>query len=215
MSKSSNHGAQSPRSKTDFSHNPTYELFDKLSQCNNLTIRNVETNTESPITIEKVGKDNISVNKVRFDESQNETKFFDPDYFKPPESVIHNSPLSSRLAFLLAKVSLRYGMCKKDITVLHDSGCAKTILSYDIFRQFPDNHKLGLRQAPNLRVESFDGSQSQIVGVVDLFIQFTGSNGIEATFLHEVLVHKATTHDLMLGRDFTGKELDYKICETN
>ena len=125
-----------------------------------------------------------------------------------------SKPLSSRLAFLLAEVSLHKSQCKLPITILHDSGCAHSIMSYNVFKQFPKKQMKRLRPATNFRVESFDGFQSPVVGILDIDLHFAGSNGVYATYSHPVIVHKSTTHDLMLGRDFTGKKKDYKICET-
>ena len=213
MSKSSTNGAQPHSSKTNFSCNDANDFFDNLTKCNNLTITNAKTKQVSPIVVKRYEEPKLEINNSKI---QNFNSFISDSNFSvtPPKSVINNSALSSRLAFLLAEVSLVPGKCKKPITVLHDSGCAKTILSYEVFRQFPDSHKVGLQPAPHLRVESFEGAQSSIVGIINLYIQFTGSNGVVARFSHPVIVHKSTTHDLMLGRDFTGETLDYRICET-
>ena len=208
MSKSSNKGAKAHSSKTNNSFDSVNDLFGKLAQCNNLTIQNLETGHIEPISIIKT-------------ENQNSVKSVISDTFSepPPQkkdiiSVNLNSNLSSRLAFLLADVSLHPSKCKRPVTILHDSGCAHSILSYSVFKQFPDAHKKHLQIAPNLRVESFDGSQSPIVGIIELNIHFSGSNGVKATYSHPVIVHKNTTHDLMLGRDFTGFEKKLKVCET-
>jgi len=124
------------------------------------------------------------------------------------------APLTSRLAFVMADVSI-LKTYKIPINLLLDSGCAHSILSYEIFKQFPDSHKSKLKPVPpTFKVESFDGSQSPIVGIVDVRLHFTGSNGIYSAYQLPVIVHKSTTHDFMLGRDFTGVDKKIKVLET-
>jgi hypothetical protein len=115
----------------------------------------------------------------------------------------------------MADISIIKTKNKIPINLLLDSGCAHSILSYEIFKQFPDSHKAKLKPVPpRFKVESFDGSQSPIIGVVDVHLHFTGSNGIYSAYQLPVIVHKSTTHDFMLGRDFTGVDAKIKILET-
>ena len=199
MSQSSNHGASknSHRSKTNFSKKQqgTNDFLDSLLQCNNVSIQHFDPNNKTPISITKVDKD-------YFSPELKQALIDDEKSHKPSiVSVNLSEPLTARLAFVLADISLEQGKCYKPVTVLHDSGCSLSILSFDVFRQFPDSHKAKLEPVTNLRVESFEGTQSSIVGMIDIFIRFSGSNGVQTTFKHPVLVHQSTKHDLMLGRD--------------
>ena len=135
--------------------------------------------------------------KIKKSKNKNSAVSFDQDFLNSINADV-SKPLSSRLAFLLAEISIAPDKCKLPITILHDSGCAHSILSYSAFKQFPNSHQKRLRQATNLRVESFDGIQSPIVGIIDIYLHFAGANGVYSTYRHPVIVHKSTTHDLML-----------------
>ena len=204
MKQSSINGATIPQ-KTDFSNVDNASVFlDKLAKCKNKTFRACKASVKQ--TAQPKSAKSSSKRK-------SQTASFDQSFLNSVNADV-NKPLSSRLAFLLADVSIHPSESKLPITILHDSGCAHSILSYKAFQQFPIAHQKRLRKANNFKVESFDGNQSPIVGILDIYLHFAGANGVYATYKHPVIVHKSTTHDLMLGRDFTGQEMDYKICES-
>ena len=99
------------------------------------------------------------------------------------------------------------------IKALHDSGCAKTIMSQKVFEEICQQDQVILHQLPNVAIASCTGERTQPTGYVSIYMEFQDEQGRTATFPHDILVHETLDHDLLLGRDFTGSQ--HKILETN
>ena len=112
-------------------------------------------------------------------------------------------------------VKLSYGQYdnKLQVKALHDSGCAKSIIHSKIFEKIPNYEKIKITPLPNVRITSFSGERTNVLGFVTLNLTFEGDNGNRLSFLHDVLVHDKLEHDFLLGRDFTGSPV--KVLETN
>ena len=125
-----------------------------------------------------------------------------------------SATLSSGLARMHVNVSLNGNENESlDLFALHDSGCELSILSKKAFNKLCQLHQrnndyskqtdVTLQSADGCLVEAFDGTQTPACGLYDIVLHFTGINGIKKAYQHTVLVHESTTHDLMLGSEFT------------
>ena len=95
---------------------------------------------------------------------------------------------------------------------LHDSGCAKTIMSTRTYKALQDNTKIELKPIRNVAISSCTGERTQPIGYVSVLMEFQ-SHSDSVSFPHDILVHDTLDHDLLLGRDFTGSH--HKLMETN
>ena len=114
-----------------------------------------------------------------------------------------NASLSKGLAFVHLHISTSEDINDSiPLKALHDSGCEKSILSYETFRKLPGWRQTRLQPAPNCMVSAFDGTMTPVKGILTIVMHFTGCNGIHKSFQHTVVVSDATAHDFMIGADF-------------
>ena len=100
------------------------------------------------------------------------------------------------------------------VTALHDSGCSKTIMSYDLYKKLIPLGVAEIYQDPRYQAVRMASKEVQrIKGVTDITIHFQGENGCTKSYLLNVIVHEGLAQDFFLGRDFTGSEA--KAFETN
>ena len=98
------------------------------------------------------------------------------------------------------------------IKALHDSGCAKTIISKRIFDQLAGAPRAKVIPLPTVYISSCTGEKTNVHGLVTLTLKFLGDNDKVISFQHDALIHDGIEHDFLLGRDFTGSSA--KILET-
>ena len=106
---------------------------------------------------------------------------------------------------------------------LHDSGCEKTIMSKRAFDKICKKHydsnvtmhrkNTQVQKVTDCLVSAYDGSLTPAVGTFDVTFHFKGVNGVTKQYKRNVIVHEHTTHDLMLGGDFTRSTA--KLLESN
>ena len=100
-----------------------------------------------------------------------------------------------------------------EVRALHDSGCAKTIMSLQTYNRLLETGHIPIQPLQDISISSCTGERSKPVGITSIYLIFEGDNGNIASFPHDVLVHETVEYDFMLGRDFTGSK--YKLYETN
>ena len=100
------------------------------------------------------------------------------------------------------------------ITALHDSGCSKTIMSYELYKRLIPLGVAEIYQDPRYQAVRLASKEVQrIKGVTDINIHFQGENDCTKSYFLNVIVHEGLAQDFFLGRDFTGSEA--KAFETN
>ena len=99
------------------------------------------------------------------------------------------------------------------VKALHDSGCAKSLIHENIFKQIPFSDQITVTKLPHIFISSCTGEQTNVKGMASINMTFIGENNNKITFPHDVLIHDSLEHDFLLGRDFTGSPV--KILETN
>ena len=103
---------------------------------------------------------------------------------------------------------------KVHVLALHDSGCAKTIISQKIFDKLLAQGHIEIKQPERPTViVSCTGEAKSITGLADILLHFEGINNVKKSFELNVIVHSGITQDFLLGRDFTGS--DARAFETN
>ena len=100
------------------------------------------------------------------------------------------------------------------VVALHDSGCSKTIISYDLYKRIAEYGATPIYDDPKYQaVKTASGEIQKVMGVTDVTLHFKGENSCSKSFHLNVIVHKGLALDFFLGRDFTGS--DAKAFETN
>ena len=100
------------------------------------------------------------------------------------------------------------------IRALHDSGCAKTIISTATFNRLVQQGHISVHHPENkIVIVTCTGEAQPIQGTVDIIFHFQGSNNVNKSYELNVLVHSSLNQDCLLGRDFTGSNA--KAFETN
>jgi len=101
-----------------------------------------------------------------------------------------------------------------NVTALHDSGCAKTVIRTSTFeRLLQQGHVELTNHEDPIVLVSCTGEEESTTGTADIMLHFQGDNGKKLSFELNVLIHPKITQDFLLGRDFTGS--DAKAFETN
>ena len=119
------------------------------------------------------------------------------------------------LAFIDLQISSQSSPTNRlPIRALHDGGCAKTIINLKLFNQLKEQGNIEIiKPATRTVIVSCTGEYKEVIGSVDIIMHFTGSNGINMSFNINAMISEAVSHDMFLGRDFTGSEA--KAFETN
>ena len=99
------------------------------------------------------------------------------------------------------------------VRALHDSGCAKTIMSTNTYHKLHQTQPIHLKKLKNVSISSCTGEKTRPMGYVSVYMAFSDNKGNTLMFPFDILVHEALDHDMLLGRDFTGSR--YKSFETN
>jgi hypothetical protein len=125
-----------------------------------------------------------------------------------------SNTFSTDLPYIYVQLSL-YSSKAQPITVraLHDSGCSQTMISKAAYLRIPGSNINNIEPTSKFKIAAFDGRITPPLGMVKLDLSFKSEQGTTITIPRIVLVHEFTTHDFMLGRDFTGS--DHKLYETN
>ena len=125
-----------------------------------------------------------------------------------------NSTFSTDLPYVYIQLSLTDRPYKYvTVQALHDSGCSQTMISKSAYLKIPGANLQNIQPTTKFKIAAFDGKLTPALGMVKLNLTFKGEGKHSITIPRIVLVHEFTTHDFMLGRDFTGS--DAKIMETN
>ena len=100
------------------------------------------------------------------------------------------------------------------IRALHDGGCAKTIISLQLYHKLRETNRIEIIK-PEVRtvIVSCTGEQQDVMGSVNLIMHFQGMNQVHKSFRINAMVSDNIAHQMFLGRDFTGSEA--KAFETN
>ena len=121
--------------------------------------------------------------------------------------------MSTALAHMPVDVSIT-GFEKENVPflALHDTGCEKTIISKRAFDKIchkyytsPDN-KSTPAQVTKLKdcfISAYDGTVTPAFGTFNVVLTFKGINGVTKSYDLDVIVHEHTSHDIMIGGDFT------------
>jgi len=102
---------------------------------------------------------------------------------------------------------------KVKVKALHDSGCAKTIISRQIYNELNNTHPMRMKSLKNVSISSCTGEKTHPIGYISAFMEFKDEHNQTMSFPHNILVHETLDHDMLLGRDFTGSQ--HKTLETN
>ena len=136
-----------------------------------------------------------------------------PTYFHVTSTSNKAQPHLAYVKILLGAIDNENNKTKTvTVKALHDSGCAATIMSKQIFDQIPDKDQIIISETPNTFVVSVTGEQTAVTGQATIYLTFQGENGIDLTFPLDVHIHDNIDHDFILGRDFTGSAA--KLMET-
>ena len=131
--------------------------------------------------------------------------------------IISVASMASRANPKLAYVQIELGKFHAGhafhkLSALHDCGCEATIIKKSVFDQIPDVKDIIVTPQPNTFISSCTGEKTPVIGSATIYMKFTGDNGTQITFPHEVHIHENLEHDFFLGRDFTGSTA--KLFET-
>jgi len=100
------------------------------------------------------------------------------------------------------------------VIALHDSGCSKTIMSFQLYEKIVQHGAAPIYQDLRYQaVKMASGEIQKIMGVTDITLHFKGENDCIKSFQLNVIVHNGLEQEFFLGRDFTGS--DAKAFETN
>ena len=128
--------------------------------------------------------------------------------------------MSSNLAKMAVNVSIDGHMSESiQFMALHDTGSEKTIMSKAAFDKVCKAHQdanvkmhtknTKVKKLHDCYVQAYDGSLTEAYGTFEVTLHFLGVNGITKAYKFPVIVHEHTTHDIMLGNDFTGSNAKF------
>ena len=85
------------------------------------------------------------------------------------------------------------------IIALHDSGCSKTIMSYELYKRLIPLGVAEIYQDPRYQAVRMASKEVQrIKGVTDINIHFQGENDCTKSYLLNVIVHEGQAQDTVV-----------------
>ena len=95
----------------------------------------------------------------------------------PNAQILHLNGLNPpQTAHIMLQVSVNRFSKKLDIKALHDSGCAKSIISLRMFNKISQKELLSVTPLPNIFISSCTGEKTNVIGITTLTLTFEGEN---------------------------------------